>query len=727
MSPSRPQPRKLAVDAELLKSFAERELSPAVEKKLVDYLEQRPKLLEQATALSGDGFLKRLREVRQRSLPPLEAVREKPILRKPEEDAGKFLTESRAKLNVPEELANYPLYEVVKELGRGGMGVVYLATNIQLERLEVIKVLNERLLEHEGAKERFLREVRAVSSLSHPNIVTSYSLLPLGKLLVFVMEYVPGIDLQKYIERRQPIPVSLACDFASQIAAGLRHAHQKGLVHRDIKPANVIVDESSAVTRLKVLDFGLAKATSEKSRCGLTQDGTLLGTPEYMSPEQTLNAATADIRADIYSLGCTLYCMLIGQPPFCGTHGEVMLAHAQREADLVNLSRPDVPLELAAIIATMMAKRAAKRYQTPTEVIQALSPFLVESARAGKQSAIQQATIGTVQDGVASDRETSVETPLQSLLLKATDHQLNTPSQFKTIAERARGQRRATKSQRARRTARKPLRSVGYQLCGLSLAAAMLFWSLWVTGRLKVRTPTEDVVVEPLQMVEQGRISTVEGYAQHYDDKVFGTLELHTEDHSAAGFALSNQTPSSKREATIVLGTPWEIENDCLTHGNGDGEQWILFGDRAWTDYEFTFEFMHSMKSDGLDVLFRSPSDDRIVHWGTGWLGDKAILEYRDAKSNFNPVHANPKPFPAVDANQWHNTRTIVKDNFLECYLNGMLVWKETGIPYDHGRVGIRVWNRNDNKTSKVRNLIVKDLDGNLLWEGLPSLTSSVK
>ena len=311
-------------------------------------------------------------------------------------------------LVVPFELANCSAYHVRKELGRGGMGVVYLANNIQLDRLEVLKVLNERLLDHAGAKERFLREIQAVSKLSHPNIVTPYAVLPLEKLLVFVMEYVHGMNLFDFIQKHRALPIGLACTFARQLAAGLQHAHERGLVHRDIKPTNAMVFKSDGRLQLKILDFGLAKATSEKSTTGLTQDGAMLGTPEYMAPEQFLNAANADIRADVYSLGCTLYHMLAGSAPFCGTQGEIMMAHLQHEPKTLTLMRPEIPTELATIVAKMMSKLPDKRFQVPSEVIIALEPFLDMRSKNGSQSVVESVS-NTIPDIASPSRDTSVD------------------------------------------------------------------------------------------------------------------------------------------------------------------------------------------------------------------------------------------------------------------------------------------------------------------------------
>ena len=196
------------------------------------------------------------------------------------------------------------------------------------------------------------------------------------------MEYVEGLDLAKMVKTKGPLPVAHACYFIHQAALGLQHAHERGMVHRDIKPANLILARDGKKAIVKVLDFGLAKVTSEgQTDSGLTREGQMLGTPDYIAPEQIRDAQSADIRADIYSLGCTFYYLLTGGPPFRGDHlWDVYQAHFSMEAGPLNLVRPEVPVELAAVVAKMMAKEPGRRFQTPGEVARALTPFFKPAA-----------------------------------------------------------------------------------------------------------------------------------------------------------------------------------------------------------------------------------------------------------------------------------------------------------------------------------------------------------
>jgi serine/threonine protein kinase len=230
--------------------------------------------------------------------------------------------------------------------------------------------------------ERFQREIRAAAQLHHPNIVTAFAATRIGESIVFSMQYVDGHDLAKLVEKGVPLPVAHACNFVYQAALGLQHAFEHGMVHRDIKPSNLMLAKDGNKPVIKILDFGLAKVTSEGGiEGGLTHEGQMLGTPHYVAPEQTVNAQKADIRADIYSLGCTLYCLLAGHPPFDAPNlYELLQAHHSMDAKPLNFVRPEVPAELAAVVAKMLAKEPERRFQSPGEVAQTLVPFFKKGA-----------------------------------------------------------------------------------------------------------------------------------------------------------------------------------------------------------------------------------------------------------------------------------------------------------------------------------------------------------
>jgi LSD1 subclass zinc finger protein len=272
--------------------------------------------------------------------------------------------------DIPEELAHHPRYRILRVLGQGGMGTVYLAEHKVMERTVALKVINPAVLSHPNALERFRLEVKAASRLSHPNIVTAHDAEQAGTFHFLVMEYVEGTDLAAYLKKKGSMPVHLACYLVRQAALGLQHAHEQGLVHRDIKPANLMVTRNGQV---KILDFGLVRLRSDQGAPGMTQLGACMGTLEYMAPEQSRDASKADARADIYSLGCSLYCLLTGEPPFQGMTAPV--ACLVRDPEPLHRLRPEVPEGLSAVVAKMIHREPGQRYQTAAEVARALEPF----------------------------------------------------------------------------------------------------------------------------------------------------------------------------------------------------------------------------------------------------------------------------------------------------------------------------------------------------------------
>ena len=298
---------------------------------------------------------------------------------------------------LPAVLKAHDRYEIQELIGRGGMGDVYQAQHKLMNRQVALKVIKPQLVRNEAAVQRFRREVQAAASLHHKHIVTAYDAEQAGELHFLVMEFVDGVNLDEVIRQRGPLPVAEACDYIRQAAEGLQHAHELGMVHRDIKPHNLMVTKSGEV---KILDFGLAgfatEVAEEEIRADntqsavetaaalhqLTQMGTMMGTPDYIAPEQAANAHSADIRADIYSLGCTLFTLLAGKAPFAdGSVLDKIKAHSQQEPPPISQFRSDVPAEVEAILRKMLVKDPAERYQTPAEVATAMAACQSPSAK----------------------------------------------------------------------------------------------------------------------------------------------------------------------------------------------------------------------------------------------------------------------------------------------------------------------------------------------------------
>jgi serine/threonine protein kinase len=270
-------------------------------------------------------------------------------------------------------------YDLLDRLGAGGMGTVFKARHRRMKRIVALKVLSRELVKEEILVRRFQREVETIARLSHPNIVMAYDADEDAAGPFLVMEFVNGRDLASVVEREGPLCVSAAVHCILQAARGLEYAHGQGIIHRDIKPANLLRDAGGTI---KVADLGLARFTSlgdtGAAPGGITQAGRILGTVDYMSPEQALDSAGVDHRADIYCLGATLHYLLLGKPPYQGqTMVATLLKH--RDAPIPSLAeaRQEVPAALDAIFRRMVAKAPADRYQTMTEVVRALEAVQV--------------------------------------------------------------------------------------------------------------------------------------------------------------------------------------------------------------------------------------------------------------------------------------------------------------------------------------------------------------
>jgi WD40 repeat protein len=277
-----------------------------------------------------------------------------------------------------------PNYEMLETLGHGGMGIVYKARDRARGRFVAIKVIRQDRLQHAEAVRRFRREAEAAARLAHPNVVLVYESDHEGDTHFLVMEYVAGVTLQRLLEQEGPQPVALACDYVRQAALGLQHAHEQGLVHRDVKPANLMLSRVAAVgggeplRLVKILDMGVARlyqvgSSPVESLTTLTQDGTVIGTADFIAPEQLEDPHGADIRADLYSLGCTFYVLLTGRVPFPGGTLIQKLDRQRWETPpAVDQLRRDVPAAVVAVVRRLMAKKPAERYQTPAELADAL-------------------------------------------------------------------------------------------------------------------------------------------------------------------------------------------------------------------------------------------------------------------------------------------------------------------------------------------------------------------
>jgi serine/threonine-protein kinase len=261
-------------------------------------------------------------------------------------------------------------FHVLRRLGLGGMGEVYLAEQRSLQRKVALKILRGDLAANPTARKRFKQEALAVAQATHANIVQVYACDEADGVTYMALEYVEGRNLKEYLTKKGPPNLLLAISFMRQIAAALQRAGELGIIHRDIKPENILLTRKGEV---KVADFGLSRVLGDGPPVNLTQSGVTMGTPLYMAPEQVENKPV-DARTDIYSFGVTCYHMMAGEPPFTGTNAfEVALAHVRAEPEPLQVVRPDLPEALCAVVHKMMAKEPAERYQTCRELLRDLA------------------------------------------------------------------------------------------------------------------------------------------------------------------------------------------------------------------------------------------------------------------------------------------------------------------------------------------------------------------
>jgi serine/threonine-protein kinase len=285
-------------------------------------------------------------------------------------------------------------YVLLERLGEGGMGQVYKARHRRLGRLVALKLIRKERLANPAAVLRFHREIQAAAQLAHPNIVMAYDADAADGVHFYTMEFVEGTTLGRLVLSSGALPVPLACECARQAACGLAHAFDRGLVHRDVNPTNLMLTWTSPTSNpqpsvsaerhvkanwgahnplVKVLDMGLARVHSNEDGKPITQFGILMGTPDFIAPEQARDARQADTRSDLYSLGCTLYFLLTGMVPFPGgTRMEKVLRHQSEVARPLEELRSGIPPAVSAVVRRLMAKRPEERYHTPAELVAVL-------------------------------------------------------------------------------------------------------------------------------------------------------------------------------------------------------------------------------------------------------------------------------------------------------------------------------------------------------------------
>jgi serine/threonine protein kinase/formylglycine-generating enzyme required for sulfatase activity len=662
--------------------------------------------------LSSDEFLGRLQQAG--AMPDKAASGSSPSATMSSDGAGCPVVPPPPGDTLPPELVDHADWEIIRELGRGGMGIVYLAKNRLMGRMEVLKVVGRHLIERPGVFERFRREIQSAARLQHTNIVTAYTAVRLGSSLVFAMEYVDGLDLARMVKTKGPLPIAHAAYFTQQVALGLQHAQERGMVHRDIKPANLILARDGKKAIVKVLDFGLAKVTSEgESDSNLTREGQMVGTPDYIAPEQIRDAKSADIRADIYSLGCTLYYLLTGSPPFRREHlFDVYKDHESTVATPLNLVRPEVPVELAAVAAKMMAKEPARRFQTPAQVAQALVPFFKTAG-----STTQGPAKEIAQTGQPARQSRQVEAPTAPTQVGTVESFAATPP----AKVSPRSQREEPKwesliefkeTEPLIEIAARPMaipkvsRRAQTWLAGGAAVVLLGMLGTWIAFNNQAETPKGDHANNSSLAPAKRGLAT---------DLVIDRVPKDTNSSE------QGNSPTIGRSKFAIISGQWRNEGEELVQTDSARSfSELLFGDSEWTDYVFTVDVMRVGHGNSFSLLFRCTE-----------LEDHFEYAFSDAcnmrSHEFGQASFLKRYEFSLRNGAWYTARIHIRDNHLICSIYDANNATETKVfdildgRHPRGRVGLQTFGA----AFRFKNIKVTTLDGKVLWEGLPAVETS--
>jgi hypothetical protein len=628
------------------------------------HLETCPACRNIVAELPADSFLSRVRAAR------------------PNADA---LAPAPPPADVPPELARHPKFRVIRELGRGGMGVIYLAEHRVMEKPVALKVISPAVLDNAGALARFQAEVKAAGLLDHPNIARAYDADRAGELHFLVMEFIEGQSLAHLLAERGPLSVATACDYARQAALGLQHASEQGMTHRDVKPHNLMLTPAGVV---KVLDFGLARVRGERPASPrLTQFEAFMGTPEYVAPEQATDARCADTRSDIYSLGCTLYALLTGRPPFQqDTVVKLVLAHIEREPRPLHEVRPDVPANLSAVVARMLAKDPARRFQRPVDGAQALAPFAVAEGKSATGGA---------------PRSTTVTLASAATLVEAA------PTRMEGLGQEEWPSRGPAGSPApGPRQTRLPMLAGAAVILALAAGVWLLFGAAFRTG-VEVADGEAPVVPESGRPDAEG---TVE--AAPAPTRLSGPGQ-------APGAVSMGYVPANAGDA---LRGQWRAQGTELVQA-GKTPTYLFFGDKAWDDYDLELEGM-PVESPGkfvatpevYKVLFRAEDGRNFHALGLGSYGGTWHEVFRVEDGNW--VQSDAALPTRLERDHWYRARVQARGNRFVCFVDGKKVFNFTDDHFPRGRVGLSTWNT----ACRFRNIKVADPSGRVLLQGVPDL-----
>jgi serine/threonine protein kinase len=618
--------------------------------------------------------------------------------------------------DIPADLRQQDRYEIVRKIGEGGMGSVFEGFHKLMKRRVAIKTINASISGHPDALKRFLREVEAAAKLSHANIAQAYDADKFGASHVLVSEFIDGASLDKVIDDGGSLPISQACEYVQQAARGLQHALDHGLAHRDIKPSNLMLTPAGTV---KILDFGLAKFHgTDRESAGLTGMDRGMGTAQYMAPEQALDATNADIRADIYALGCTLYCLLTGAPPWEGDVVSVLTSHQRDIAQPLCERRPEVPKSLSDLVARMLAKNPADRPQTPLQIAELLEPF------------------ATCQSTIAEPEELPGDPGPK---LGGISIVVTTP--MKTIKkpsppwESLRGVLQWWGSRK-----RPPW---FWPVVGGGAAALLLVVVFAALGVLKVRTSDGTILIENVPADAKVLVDGSEVKLTRADDTVTigavgqGTHELRVEKNGVKvwaktiDIAFAGERVTARFEANVadpqvedpatpapgpgeVIDGDWKVEGNELVQLSSAPRRpaLIVFGDPLWSNYTLRCQVQFADADGDVKFFFHYAHfrKSRNFNFGNG----------SRLKSNHNTKWLGPERPDRFEPNRWHNVRIEVRSADCKCFVDERLLFDGRDDRFLSGRIGLGT----RRTSARFRDIIVTDMQGKKLWQGLPILSA---
>ncbi len=404
-------------------------------------------------------------------------------------------------------------YEVLEHVATGGMGAVYKARDTDLDRIVALKVLTAALAANPSAIERFVREARSAAQLRHENIVAIYDYGQVSGTFFIALEFVEGTDLDRHIKAHGKLDLAEARDIAIQATRALIHAHDQALVHRDIKPSNFLITHKDGRLLVKMSDFGLAIQDSTQ-QARVTRDGTTVGTVDYIAPEQARDSGRADARSDIYSLGCTLFHMLAGHPPFHeGGLAERIYKHCNTVAPNLRQFNPEVPARFAAIVARTLAKKPADRFQNAGELLRALQDVVTPSVEVSTRD-----LLAGLAEGEAETTPARKKSPAPNARPEPTLTEKPRPGSPKTNPRRSDSEERDTASELSATKFEEPARRMPWIIGGAALAIVLVVIAVVAMTARPPEPPTTEVAglpplpVNPIttsRTADSGRESTL--------------------------------------------------------------------------------------------------------------------------------------------------------------------------------------------------------------------------